>query len=81
MQTQNLMNISHSKKTEEADPKWAFCGSKIHQTFYQFWSRPFVIADVMLYNVEIAQTFASENTIKTICFSRVCSTFEQAVIF
>jgi hypothetical protein len=35
----------------------------------------------MLYNVEIAQTFASENTIKTICFSRVCSILLNKQLF
>ena len=43
---------------------------------------PFVIADVMLYNVEIAQTFASENTIKhDLFFKSMFNSFEQAVIF
>ena len=43
---------------------------------------PFVIADVMLYNVEIAQTFASENVIKhDLFFKSMLNSFEQAVIF
>ena len=43
---------------------------------------PFVIADVMLYNVEIAQTFASENVIKhDLFFKSMFNSFEQAVIF
>lgn len=43
---------------------------------------PFVIADVMLYNVEIAQTFACENTIKNdLFFKSMFNSFEQAVIF
>ena len=43
---------------------------------------PFIIADVMLYNVEIAQTFSSENTIKQdLFFKSMFNSFEQAVIF
>jgi hypothetical protein len=43
---------------------------------------PFVIADVMLYNIEIAQTFASENVIKQdLFFKSMFNSFEQAVIF
>jgi len=37
---------------------------------------------VMLYNVEIAQTFSSENTIKhDLFFKSMFNSFEQAVIF
>ncbi|MFV8369741.1 DUF6155 family protein [Flavobacterium sp. LB2R40] len=43
---------------------------------------PFVIADVMLYNIEIAQTFSSENTIKQeLFFKSMFNSFEQAVVF
>ena len=43
---------------------------------------PFIIADVMLYNIEIAQTFASENVIKhDLFFKSMFNYFEQAVIF
>ncbi|SDH13334.1 hypothetical protein SAMN04488062_104240 [Flavobacterium omnivorum] len=43
---------------------------------------PFVIADVMLYNIEIAQTFALENVIKhELFFKSMFNSFEQAVIF
>ena len=43
---------------------------------------PFIIADVMLYNIEIAQTFASENVIKQdLFFKSMFISFEQAVIF
>ncbi|WP_281239642.1 DUF6155 family protein [Flavobacterium praedii] len=43
---------------------------------------PFVIADVMLYNIEIAQTFASENTIKQELFYKsIFNSFEQAIKF
>jgi C4-dicarboxylate transporter len=43
---------------------------------------PFVIADVMLYNIEIAQAFSSENTIKQELFYKsMLNSFEQAVTF
>ena len=43
---------------------------------------PFIIADVMLYNVEIAQTFSSENPIKNdLFFKCMFNSFEQAVIY
>jgi hypothetical protein len=42
----------------------------------------FIIAEVMLYNIEIAQTFASENEIKhDLFFKSMFNSFEQAVIF
>jgi C4-dicarboxylate transporter len=42
----------------------------------------FIIADVMLYNIEIAQTFSSENVIKQeLFFKSMFNSFEQAVIF
>ncbi len=43
---------------------------------------PFVIADVMLYNIEIAQTFSSENSIKQeLFFKSMFNSFEQAVVY
>lgn len=43
---------------------------------------PFIIADVMLYNIEIAQTFSSENLVKQeLFFKSMFNSFEQAVIF
>ncbi|WP_348797457.1 DUF6155 family protein [Flavobacterium adhaerens] len=43
---------------------------------------PFVIADVMLYNIEIAQTFASENFIKQDLFYKsMHNSFDQALNF
>jgi hypothetical protein len=43
---------------------------------------PFVIADVMLYNIEIAQTFSAENSIKQeLFFKSMLNSFEQAVSF
>ena len=43
---------------------------------------PFIIADVMLYNIEIAQTFSSGHTIKQELFYKsMFNSFEQAVIF
>ncbi|MFE3867771.1 DUF6155 family protein [Flavobacterium sp. LS2P90] len=43
---------------------------------------PFIIADVMLYNIEIAQTYSSENLIKQeLFFKSMFNSFKQAVIF
>lgn len=43
---------------------------------------PFIIADVMLYNIEIAQTYSSENPIKQELFYKsMFNSFEQAVDF
>ncbi len=43
---------------------------------------PFVIADVMLYNIEIAQTFSSEHFVKQELFYKsMFNSFEQAVEF
>jgi hypothetical protein len=43
---------------------------------------PFIIADVMLYNIEIAQTFSSGHAIKQDLFYKsMFNSFEQAVIF
>ena len=40
---------------------------------------PFIIADVMLYSIEIAQTYAAENPIKTETFYKsMYNSFEQA---
>lgn len=43
---------------------------------------PFVIADVMLYNIEITQAYSSENPIKQeLFFKSMFNSFEQAVEF
>ena len=43
---------------------------------------PFVIADIMLYNIEIAQTFSAENSIKQEAFYKsMLNSFDQAVQF
>lgn len=43
---------------------------------------PFVIADVMLYNIEIAQAFSSENPVKQELFYKsMFNSFEQALKF
>jgi hypothetical protein len=47
--------------------------------FYYF--RPFIIADVMLYNIEIAQAFSAENTIKQELFYRACSTLSSTIVY
>ncbi len=42
----------------------------------------FIIADIMLYNIEIAQTFSAEKTIKQeLFFKSMLSSFQQAVSF
>ena len=42
----------------------------------------FIIADIMLYNIEIAQTFSSEKTIKQeLFFKSMLTSFQQAVSF
>jgi hypothetical protein len=41
---------------------------------------PFIIADIMLYNIEIAQTFSSENNInQELFYKSMCNSFEQAI--
>lgn len=43
---------------------------------------PYVIADVMLYNIEIAQTFSAERTVtQELFFKSMFNSFEQAVSF
>ncbi|MEO8532385.1 MAG: DUF6155 family protein [Flavobacterium sp.] len=43
---------------------------------------PFVIADVMLFNIEIAQTFSSQNFVKQELFYKsILNSFEQVVNF
>ena len=43
---------------------------------------PFIIGDVMLYSIEIAQTFSAERIIKSELFYKsMFNSFEQAVIF
>ena len=43
---------------------------------------PFIIADVMLYSIEIAQTFSSEKVIKQELFYKsLLNSFEQAISF
>ncbi len=55
---------------------------KIIKHFITLGVDPFVIADVMLYNIEIAQTYSSENTIKQeLFFKSLFNSFEQALDF
>jgi putative NIF3 family GTP cyclohydrolase 1 type 2 len=50
--------------------------------FIQLGVDPFVIGDVMLYNIEVAQAFSSENIIKQELFYKsMFNSFEQAVNF
>ncbi|MNK75471.1 hypothetical protein D3C87_950120 [compost metagenome] len=42
----------------------------------------YIVADIMLYNIEIAQTFSSQNLIKQELFYKsILNSFEQAVNF
>jgi len=55
---------------------------KIIKHFITLGVDPFVIADVMLYTIEIAQTFSAENPIKQEAFYKsMNNSFEQAVQF
>lgn len=52
---------------------------KIIKHFVMLGVDPFVIADIMLYNIEIAQTFSSQNYLKTDSFNKsILNSFEQA---
>ncbi len=43
---------------------------------------PFVIADIMLYNIEIAQTFSAEHLVKQELFYKsMLNSYEQAVLY
>ena len=55
---------------------------KLIKHFITLGVDPFIIADVMLYNIEIAQTYSSENPIKQeLFFKSMFNSFEQAVDF
>ena len=55
---------------------------KIIKHFILLGVDSFVIADIMLYNIEIAQTYSSENFIKQELFYKsMLNSFEQAVNF
>ncbi|GGF15340.1 DUF6155 family protein [Flavobacterium limi] len=55
---------------------------KIIKHFILLGVDPFVIADIMLYNIEIAQTYSSGNFIKQELFYKsILNSFEQAVNF
>jgi hypothetical protein len=57
-------------------------GQKYIKHFITLGVDPFIITDVMLYNIEIAQAFSSENTIKQELFYKsMLNSFEQAVIY
>ena len=50
--------------------------------FIQIGVDPFIIADIMLYTIEIAQTFSAEKSIKSELFYKsMLNSFEQAVSF
>lgn len=55
---------------------------KIIKHFISLGVDPFVIADIMLYNVEIAQAYSSNSIIKQELFYKsMLNSFEQAVIY
>ncbi|MBF4483233.1 DUF6155 family protein [Flavobacterium sp. CSZ] len=55
---------------------------KIIKHFIMIGVDPFVIADIMLYNIEIAQTYSSNNFIKQELFYKsILNSFDQAVNF
>lgn len=55
---------------------------KIIKHFIMIGVDPFVIADIMLYNIEIAQTYSSNNFIKQELFYKsILNSFEQVVNF
>ena len=55
---------------------------KIIKHFITLGVDPFVTADVMLYTIEIAQTFSAENNIKYESFYKsIQNSFDQAVQF
>lgn len=55
---------------------------KIIKHFILLGVDPFIVADLMLYNIEIAQTFSSGNLIKQELFYKsILNSFEQAVNF
>lgn len=82
------LKISHEyfpiKKTgRRSRPKMRrSVAQKIIKHFIVLGVDPFVIADVMLYNIEIAQTYSSENLIKQELFYKsMFNSFEQVTQF
>lgn len=82
------LKISHEyfpiKKTgRRSRPKMRrSVAQKIIKHFIVLGVDPFVIADVMLYNIEIAQTYSSENLIKQELFYKsMLNSFEQVIHF
>ncbi|PBJ15741.1 DUF6155 family protein [Flavobacterium sp. ACN6] len=55
---------------------------KLIKHFIMLGVDSFIVADIMLYNIEIAQTYSSQNLIKTELFYKsIFNSFEQAVSF
>jgi hypothetical protein len=82
------LKISHEyfpiKKTgRRSRPKMRrSVAQKIIKHFIVLGVDPFITADVMLYNIEIAQTFSSENLIKQELFYKsMFNSFEQVIQF
>lgn len=57
-------------------------GQKYIKHFIQLGVDSFIIADVMLYNIEIAQTFSAERIVKPdLFFKSILYSFQQAVAY
>ena len=55
---------------------------KMRRSVAQKYIKHFILFDVMLFNIEIAQTFSSEHIVKQdLFFKSMFNSFEQAVIF
>lgn len=73
--------VSNSRKTRKPKMRRSVA-QKYIKHFITLGVDPFVIADVMFYTIEIAQTFSSENNIHQEAFYKsMRNSFEQAVQF
>jgi putative NIF3 family GTP cyclohydrolase 1 type 2 len=74
------VNIFQYKRVPKRKSQRCYCRS-VAQKYIKHFSTlgvdPFIIADVMLYNIEIAQAFSAENTINRNFFIRACSTLSS----
>ena len=90
----NLLQESKLKISNEYFPQRASSGKprrpKMRRSVAQKYIKhfivlgvdPFVIGDLMLYSIEIAQTFSAERIVKQdLFFKSMFNSFEQAVIF
>ena len=86
----NLLNVPISSletyESEENSPRHIFVFLTLKQKyikhFKQLGVESTIIADIMLYNIEIAQTFSSEREIKQDAFYKsMLKSFQEAVEF